>query len=91
MEKKGCYYVMAFDTTMESMKVECLAKNLISVAIMPVPREISSGCGLAIRFIDEPLQKIQDFCINKQISGHLYCMEKRRVQGRHPIKEIDTH
>ena len=45
MKKQDFYYIMAFDTTTDAMQAEAYAKDRIPSTIMPVPREISSGCG----------------------------------------------
>lgn len=44
------YYVITFPNTHSAIKAEkLLEKSLLSFLIMPVPRVISSGCGLAIK------------------------------------------
>ena len=82
------YYIMAFNTTTDAIQAETYAKNRISSTIMPVPREISSGCGLALRFMETDEQSILTFCKDAPLNGSLYRMETRRVNGRHPIKKI---
>lgn len=52
MNKKG-YVVVTFDSTHAALKAE---KSLLALGIrikaIPVPRKISSDCGIAIRFDD---------------------------------------
>ena len=62
MKKQDFYYIMAFDTTTDAMQAEAYAKDRIPSTIMPVPREISSGCGLALRFMETDEQSILTFC-----------------------------
>ena len=50
MIKPSIYYILAFDTTDSVMAAEARLKDRFLITIMPVPREISTGCGLAIRF-----------------------------------------
>ena len=43
------YYIITFDTTHDALKAE---KLLLKGTIVPVPSEISAGCGFAVR-VDE--------------------------------------
>ena len=45
MTKPDFYYIMAFDTTTDVIQAEKYASGRIASTIMPVPRELSSGCG----------------------------------------------
>lgn len=51
---KKMYHVITFHTTTEAMGFEkaCLEKK-IPGRMIPVPREISAGCGLAFRVLSE--------------------------------------
>ena len=88
MTKSDFYYIMAFDTTTDAMQAEKYASGRIASTIMPVPRELSSGCGLALRFLETDEQRILAFCKDAPLNGTLYQMETRRVQGHHPFKKI---
>lgn len=81
---------MAFDTTTDAMYAEKCAKEHIRATIMPVPREISSGCGLALRFMDENEERIITFCKSTPLKGKLYRMYTCKVNGKHPIEELGT-
>jgi hypothetical protein len=64
MRAKKLYYVITFHTTADAMAMEHFCEtNNIRGRLIPVPREISAGCGLAWRM--EP----EDFAgINHMIS-----------------------
>jgi len=55
---------------------------------MPVPREISTGCGLAIRFLDPDEAAILAFLNSSSLDGTLYRMNTQKIGGRHPIERI---
>lgn len=54
MRKKENYTVITFDTTHQAIAMEsyCI-QNRISGRLIPVPREITAGCGLAWRMRPE--------------------------------------
>ena len=54
MRNKRTYQVLSFRTTAEAMAWEkhCLAAG-IPGRLIPLPREISAGCGLAWRMLPE--------------------------------------
>lgn len=89
MDKQKFYYIMAFDTTTDAMAAEKYARDRIPSSVMPVPREISSGCGLALRFMENDERSILAFCKDAPLRGTLYKMETRRILGRHPIQKIN--
>ena len=68
------YYILAFDTTDSVMAAEARLKEHFSISIMPVPREISTGCGLAIRFQDPDEPAIVGFLNAVPLNGALYKM-----------------
>ena len=85
MDKPEFYYIMAFDTTTDAMHAEAYAKGRIKAAVMPVAGAVSSGCGLALRFMDEHEESIFAFCKDAPVNGRLYKMYTRKVDGRHPV------
>lgn len=49
--KKETYYVVTFESTNHAIKGEKLLKELgVDFKTIPTPREITSSCGLSIRF-----------------------------------------
>ena len=88
MKHPQYYYILAFATTTDAMQAEKYAINKIKATIMPVPREISSGCGLALRFLDEDFERILDFCQNVPFCGNLYKMSTERINGYHPVEPV---
>lgn len=60
--------VATFDNTHHALRFEkALKENNIKLTIMPVPREVSASCGLAVKFNIEEFQKIKDLASNKEI------------------------
>ncbi len=88
MLSSGEYYILAFQTTTDAMAAEKYAKERFSVAVMPVPREISSGCGLAIRFLEPEEECILEFCRDFPVRGTLYKMGTVKVEGKHPVQKL---
>ncbi|MDD6918834.1 MAG: DUF3343 domain-containing protein [Peptoniphilaceae bacterium] len=51
--------VITFDTTTDAMMMEAFAKeNKLAGKIIPLPNEISAGCGLAFKLETEDLEKV---------------------------------
>ena len=57
MSVRRTYIVLSFRTTMEAMKWEkqCMAQQ-VPGRLIPLPREISAGCGLAWRMLPEEFE-----------------------------------
>ena len=60
MRIKRSYIVLSFRTTLEAMEWEkrCNARQ-VPGRLIPLPREISAGCGLAWRMLPEDWQSWQ--------------------------------
>ena len=87
MLKPKEYYILAFDTTTDAMQAEKLLKDKFNIAIMPVPREISSGCGLSIRFQEPDESEIISYLkVTPLIYGTLYKMETKKTDGKRKTK-----
>ena len=90
MKHSSFYYIMTFPTTTAVMEAETYIKEYFPITIMPVPREISAGCGLAIRFMNSETEAdaITEFHSCAPLEGSLYKMYTQKVDGRHPIEKI---
>ncbi len=61
MRIKKTYIVLSFRTTLDAMEWEkqCLAEK-VPGRLIPLPREISAGCGLAWKMPEEDYEKYKD-------------------------------
>lgn len=83
------YLILAFKTTEDAMHAERYLKDFFSIAVMPVPREISAGCGLAIRFLNPDEAAIRDFLEKSPLHCALYKMGTKKINGKHPIEKLN--
>ena len=61
MSDSESYMVLLFDSTSAALLAEKLIKKAgISYKIIPVPRHISSDCGVCIRFSPPDREKIEE-------------------------------
>lgn len=67
MRTKKLYSVLSFRTTTDAMEAEELSHELcLSGRIIPLPPQISAGCGLALRLLPEDLDIFVSHC-NKEL------------------------
>lgn len=79
---KEFYYILTFTTTTDAMCADKYAKentNDIRAALMPLPQEFKSGCGFALRFLDDNLEAILKFCKSSPFNGKLFKMHTKRI------------
>lgn len=61
MRKKELKLIVTFHTTADAMAMEkCCKEHRVSGRLIPVPREISAGCGLAWCTELEEREKVQE-------------------------------
>ncbi len=62
------YNYMTFKSVSYAMKVEAaLKKHNVKYKIIPVPRTISSSCGLCIRFCKDDLETFKTIILNNSL------------------------
>jgi len=88
MPKMQFYYIISFATNEDVMQAEAYIKKYLPITIIPVPREINTGCGLAIRFMEASEDIIRKFCQTIPIPGSLYRMGTRKEGSRHPLEHL---
>ncbi|PAB58468.1 DUF3343 domain-containing protein [Anaeromicrobium sediminis] len=54
------FYVLAFDSTHYAINTEKKLKEHLKIETIPTPREISTSCGLSIKFGVELLDKVME-------------------------------
>lgn len=65
---KDNYGVVIFYSTSAAIRAESLAKRVkLMVKLIPVPRNLSSDCGICLRFNNEDKQRIREILIENKI------------------------
>lgn len=82
------YYILAFENTRDAMSALSLSREQIRALIMPIPSDISSGCGLALRFPDSTEEQILSFCQKLDFPCTLYKMATAKVNGRRAVTKL---
>lgn len=87
---KDFYYILTFDTNADAMCADKCSRESddIRAALMPLPQEFKSGCGFALRFLDDNLEAILKFCNSAPFNGRLFKMHTKRINGHRPIDPI---
>jgi len=68
MTESGPKSIVIFYSTSGAIKTESLAKKLgLTVKLIPVPRHLSSDCGICLRFYSDDLEKIKKLLVENKI------------------------
>ena len=86
MSNEEKYLIMTFPNTPSVMEAEGVLKERFSVTIMPIPRELTASCGLAVRFLDAQEDAVLSYLSENPLRGSLYEMGVEKTDGRHPIR-----
>ncbi|NLW31160.1 MAG: DUF3343 domain-containing protein [Fibrobacter sp.] len=66
-------HIILFKTTRDAIRAQRLCKrNDISCKVIPVPRDISSECGMALEIHNSDLDRITEIVIKNGISHDIY-------------------
>ena len=64
-------YIVAFNSTHHAIRTEkLLSENNIKVTTLPTPREISSSCGISVRFLKDDMEKVENIIESNEILYH---------------------
>lgn len=94
------YHVLTFYSTYQAIKFESIYKNSqINITLMPVPREISSSCGIAAKITDlHKEEELKEVVQNSSKQGveieGLYFMQQKnkknhvqKLSGKFPLEK----
>jgi hypothetical protein len=77
-------WVITFESVYYVMKAEKMLKEKgWAVVLIPVPRHISSDCGIAIEMKGDNLDKVKDILEHNRLTHWIY------PDGREPTKDRD--
>ncbi|HSQ34315.1 MAG TPA: DUF3343 domain-containing protein [Peptostreptococcaceae bacterium] len=86
----NCMYIVSFDSTHHAIRSEKIfIENNIKVSTLPTPREISSSCGISVRFLEEDLKNIKSLLESNEVLYNGIYEVKRLENGKKEIKKID--
>jgi hypothetical protein len=65
---KDNYSVVIFYSTSAAIRAENLAQKVnLKVKLIPIPRHLSSDCGICLQFNNEDQQSIKEILVEKKI------------------------
>lgn len=75
------FYMIAFDSASHAILTEKQAAARFAVSMIPTPREISSGCGLSLKFRDHEEASFREFYKTLKVPCKLYHLSEKREDG----------
>jgi hypothetical protein len=76
-------WVIIFESIYFVMKAEKLLKTeSFAVQLIPVPRDLSSDCGMAIEVTVDRIEPVRDFLSHQQISCTIHDRNQNQNKGR---------
>lgn len=80
---KNYYCIVTFHTTNQALTFEKVMKNNgVDVKLMPVPRQVSSSCGIAAQFPCELRNQIVKTCLEQNIEiDEIHNIEVKHSSG----------
>lgn len=82
-------YIVAFNSTHHAIRTDkLLNENNIKVTTLPTPREISSSCGISVRFLKDDIDKIEDIIKSNEILYNGIFKIERLEGGRKEVTKL---
>lgn len=77
------FLLLASDSTHFIMKLEKLLQNFeICCRIIPLPGEISAGCGLSVKIALDDMDKVNEILLKENIQINKYIVEKTGLKKK---------
>ena len=75
------FLIVAFESSHDAMKEETLLnREGLSVRLIPLPPEVSAGCGLALRSELDQESKVREILQREVIKGDFYRLIRKGIQ-----------
>jgi len=86
------YYIVTFETTHHALRFEkTLKEKGISLLLLPVPRRLSSSCGIAARFLPDVLCTVKELIGSHDLQlDKLYLFEDEKKNVKFYAIELST-
>jgi hypothetical protein len=86
------YYIVTFETTHHALKFEkALKGKSIPLTLLPVPRRLSSSCGIAARFFPDVLNSVKELIGSHDLQlDKLYLFEHEKKNIKFCPVELST-
>jgi hypothetical protein len=74
-KQKGHYSVVLFHSVSGALRAEKLLKaESVSIKLIPVPRNLSSDCGICVRFASEDEAKVKEILTQNNLQIQNICL-----------------
>ena len=73
--------MIAFPSTYAAILAQKLLRPEVPIQTMPVLREVSQGCGIAVRFRPEDLERVRAVLARSSLKGEEYALYAVTGQG----------
>lgn len=75
------YIIVAFDSTHDAIKAETVSGRAgIAARLIPIPPEVSAGCGLALRAAPEDLEKVRELLRDEEVAGQFFTLVREGIK-----------
>ncbi len=69
------FIIVAFDSTHDAIKSETVTgREGVASRLIPIPPEVSAGCGLALRILPEDENKVRGILKDAGVKGSYYTL-----------------
>ncbi len=72
MEEKEVFYIATFNSTFAAMEGESILEKFVPCRLVPIPTELSAGCGMVLKtndyksFLDKNINFVKIFEVEKE-------------------------
>lgn len=82
------FIIVAFESTHDAIKSETLTgRESIASRLIPIPPEVSAGCGLALRILPEDETRVRAILAGANVHGSYYKL--KRDGNRRTVERLE--
>ena len=82
-------YIIAFNSTHHAIRTEKILKEEnMNIRTIPTPREVSSSCGLSIKFEESEIEKIKQIIEESKVDYHGIFKLTKNADGKKEANKI---
>lgn len=71
------FIILAFGSTHDAIKSETITgREGVASRLIPIPPEVSAGCGLALRILPEDEKKVRRILMDAGVEGSYYRLKR---------------
>ena len=87
-DKKDGFYIITFRSANHCIQTEKKAGKQSGITVIPTPVELTTGCGLSLRFPVDDFSAVKVFYDTLTVPAEVYFIHNKKIDGKRMTEKL---